>query len=133
MTNKFPKDFLWGGATAASQVEGGWNEGGKGLDTQDVKPQFSYLTREQKNDWKYKQMTVEKFENGKESSDVSLYPFRFGSDQYHRYEEDIKLFAEMGLKIYRLSISWARIFPNGDDKQPNQEGLDYYKNVFNLS
>uniref|UniRef100_UPI00403F7485 glycoside hydrolase family 1 protein n=1 Tax=Candidatus Enterococcus willemsii TaxID=1857215 RepID=UPI00403F7485 len=132
MTNKFPKDFLWGGATAASQVEGGWNEGGKGLDTQDVKPQFSYLTRGQKNDWKYKQMTVEKFENGKKSTNVSLYPFRFGSDQYHRYEEDIKLFAELGLKVYRLSISWARIFPNGDDQEPNQEGLTYYKNIFKL-
>lgn len=60
----FPNNFLWGGATAASQVEGGWNEGGKGLDTQDCKPQYPELTREQKNSWQYKQMTNEKYEAG---------------------------------------------------------------------
>ena len=126
----FPKDFLWGGATAASQVEGGWNEGGKGLDTQDCKPQFSNLTREQKNSWEYKQMTSQKFEDGKACQEVGNYPFRFGSDEYHRYKEDIALFAEMGMKVYRLSISWARIYPNGDDEKPNQAGIEYYKNVF---
>ncbi len=60
----FPKSFLWGGATAASQVEGGYNEGGKGLDTQDCRPGNFHLTREQKNDWKYKKMTTEKFNQG---------------------------------------------------------------------
>ena len=131
MQTGFPKDFLWGGATAASQVEGGWNEGGKGLDTQDCRPQFSNLTRAQKNDWTYKQMTSEKFETAIKCKDIGNYPFRFGSDHYHRYKEDIALFAEMGLKIYRLSISWARIYPNGDDEEPNQEGIQFYKNIFN--
>ncbi|MBS5986657.1 family 1 glycosylhydrolase [Clostridium sp.] len=131
MKRGFPEGFLWGGATAASQVEGGWNEGGKGLDTQDCRPSYPYLTREQKNSWEYKQMTVKKFEEAIACKEIGNYPFRFGSDQYHHYKEDIALFAEMGMKIYRLSISWARIYPNGDDEKPNQEGIQYYKNVFN--
>ncbi len=130
MKNGFPESFLWGGATAASQVEGAYNEGGKGLDTQDCKPQYFNLSRVEKNDWKYKQMTSEKYELAKTVDGIANYPFRFGSDQYHRYKEDIALFAEMGMKIYRLSISWARIYPNGDDAEPNQEGIQYYKNLF---
>lgn len=131
MNKGFPKDFLFGGATAASQVEGGYDEGGKGLDSQDCKPQFFDLTREQKNSWKYKQMTSEKYELAKTVKGIANYPFRFGSDEYHRYKEDIALFAEMGMKIYRLSISWARIYPNGDDEMPNKEGIRYYKELFN--
>ncbi|MBQ2079976.1 MAG: glycoside hydrolase family 1 protein, partial [Erysipelotrichaceae bacterium] len=131
MKKGFPKDFLWGGATAASQVEGAYNEGGKGLDSQDCQPQYFNLTREEKNDWKYKQMTSEKYELAKTVEGIANYPFRFGSDQYHRYKEDIALFAEMGMKIYRLSISWARIYPNGDDETPNKEGIAYYHNLFN--
>ncbi|NBI89141.1 glycosyl hydrolase family protein [Lachnospiraceae bacterium] len=130
MRQGFPKDFLWGGATAASQVEGGWDEGGKGLDTQDCRPQFANLTREQKNSWEYKQMTNQKFADALVSRETSIYPFRFGSDHYHRYKEDIALFAEMGMKIYRMSISWARIYPNGDDEKPNEEGIRFYKNIF---
>lgn len=131
MKKGFPKDFLWGGATAASQVEGAYNEGGKGLDSQDCKPQYFNLSREEKNDWKYKQMTSEKYELAKTVEGIANYPFRFGSDQYHRYKEDIALFAEMGMKVYRLSISWARIYPNGDDETPNKEGIAYYHNLFN--
>ena len=77
----FPNNFLWGGATAASQVEGGWNEGGKGLDTQDCKPQYPELTREQKHSWQYKQMTNEKYEAGKCCKETGIYPLRFGSDE----------------------------------------------------
>ena len=131
MSKGFPENFLWGGATAASQYEGGWNVDGKGLDTQDCKPQFANLTREQKNNWEHKQMTNKKYSDGKECKEIGNYPFRFGSDHYHHYKEDIALFAELGMKVYRLSISWARIYPNGDDKLPNQDGIDFYKNVFN--
>ena len=99
MKKGFPKDFLWGGATAASQVEGGWNEGGKGLDTQDCRPQYANLTRAQKNNWEYKQMTNQKFADAIACHDASIYPFRRGSDHYHRYIEDIALFAEMGMKV----------------------------------
>ena len=61
--------------------------------------------------------------------DTGIYPFRWGSDQYHRWEEDLDLFAEMSMKVYRMSVSWARIFPNGDDAEPNAEGLAYYRKV----
>ncbi len=125
----FPKEFLWGGATAASQVEGGWNEGGKGLDTQDCRPQDFTLTRAQKNDWHFKQMTSEKFEAALRCTDAGCYPFRWGSDEYHHAHEDIELFAEMGMKVYRLSVSWARIYPNGDDPEPNEEGIRYYREL----
>lgn len=126
----FPKDFLWGGATAASQVEGGFNEGGKGLDTQDMRPGNAGLSREQKNSWEFKRMTREKFNKAMKCKDLGEYPFRWGSDEYHHRKEDIALFAELGLKVYRLSISWARIYPNGDDESPNMEGIRYYKELF---
>ncbi|EME8125076.1 glycoside hydrolase family 1 protein [Enterococcus faecium] len=112
---KFPKDFFWGGATAANQFEGGWNEGGKGPSVAD------YLTagsREQ----------VRKYKNPIDPNQI--YPSHKASDFYHRYKEDIKLMAELGLKMFRMSISWARIFPNGDDEHPNQAGLDFYRDVF---
>ena len=78
------------------------------MDTQDVKPQYAHLTREQKNSWEYKQMTSQKYEEGKAYKEVGIYPFRFGR-VIHRYKEDIALFAEMGLKVYRLSIKWAHL------------------------
>ena len=131
MNKGFPKEFLWGGATAAHQVEGGWDEGGKGLDTQECRPQNPKLTSAEKFELKNKMMTFKKFEDAKKCKTSSIYPFRYGSDHYHRYKEDIALFAEMGMKIYRMSISWARIYPNGDDKEPNQEGIAFYKAIFN--
>ena len=131
MKTGFPKDFLWGGATAASQVEGGFNQGGKGLDTQDCRPNNAKLPRNERNLKINKQMTTNKFNRALLCKDDGNYPFRWGSQQYFHYKEDIKLFAEMGMKIYRLSISWARIYPNGDDDLPNQEGIEYYRSVFN--
>lgn len=130
LRNTFPEDFLWGGATAASQVEGGFDQGGKGLDTQDCRDTDPSWSRKDKNDWKTKQMTSERFEKAIACHDKGMYPFRWGSEEYSHYKEDIALFAEMGMKIYRLSISWARIYPNGDDEKPNEEGLQYYRNVF---
>lgn len=110
MTIKFPKDFLWGGATAANQFEGAYNEDGKGLSIQDVYPKgiMGGITDEPTED------------------NMKL----IGIDFYHRYAEDIKLFAEMGFKVFRLSIAWSRIFPNGDDKEPNEKGLEFYDKVF---
>lgn len=127
---RFPDHFLWGGATAASQVEGAFDEGGKGLDTSDCRPGNFDVSTVDKIKWKNRLMTVSRFEKALKEKGTGEYPFRWGSDQYHRYKEDIALFAEMGLKIYRLSVSWARIFPNGDDEEPNEEGLQYYRNVF---
>ncbi|EOL48806.1 hypothetical protein RV11_GL003301 [Enterococcus phoeniculicola] len=97
---KLRDNFLWGGATAANQYEGGYLESGKGLTINDVEMGSEH----------------EKPREIHESiHSESYYPSHEGTDFYHRYKEDIALFAEMGFKSFRLSISWARIFPNGDD------------------
>lgn len=106
----FPNNFLWGGAIAANQAEGAYNEGGKGLSVQDV-------TRK---GWQEAPQEFPTEDNLKLK----------GIDFYHRYKEDIKLFAEMGFKVFRLSISWPRIFPMGDEQEPNEEGLKFYDDVF---
>ena len=120
MNNKgFRKDFLWGGATAANQLEGAYNEDGKGLTIADISPggklrmplMFSGDMPLEIDESKY------------------TYPNHKGIDYYHRYKEDIALFAEMGFKTFRMSISWARIFPNGNDQTPNEAGLQFYENV----
>lgn len=116
MTNvKFPKDFLWGGAIAANQCEGAWNIDGKGASTADV------MTAGDKNT--PRKITME-LEEG------MFYPNHEAIDFYHRYKEDIALFAEMGFKTLRISIAWSRIFPNGDDEQPNEKGLQFYEDLF---
>ena len=114
--SKMPSDFLWGGATAANQFEGGYNEGNKGLSTTDMITSGTNTTPRK----------VTK----KLRSDY-YYPSHEAVDFYHRYKEDIALLAEMGFKIFRMSINWSRIFPNGDDLVPNEEGLKFYENVFN--
>ncbi|MGG0741025.1 glycoside hydrolase family 1 protein [Niallia taxi] len=106
---QFPDGFLWGGAVAANQLEGAYQADGKGLSTADVSP------------------------NGIMSPpDFSMKNFNLyheGIDFYHKYKEDIALFAEMGFKAFRFSIAWTRIFPNGDDKQPNEKGLQFYDDM----
>lgn len=119
MVNRFPENFLWGGAIAANQAEGGYREGGKGLTIADVLPggtvRRGYITGTAPLE-----MDFEKY----------IYPNHEGVDFYHRYKEDIALFAEMGFKCFRMSISWARIFPMGTEEAPNEEGLRFYDNVF---
>ena len=109
------KDFLWGGAVAAHQVEGGYNEKGKGLNVSDM-------------------MTVGGVGKKRQITDTILpnefYPNHEAIDFYHHYKEDIALFKEMGFKCFRTSISWARIFPQGDELEPNEEGLKFYDAVF---
>lgn len=112
-------DFLWGGALAANQCEGAYNEGGRGLANADLLP--------------YGQDRIAVIRG----DDVPLaaetgryYPAREAIDFYHHYREDIALFGEMGFKALRLSIAWSRIFPNGDDAEPNEEGLAFYEDVF---
>ena len=112
---KFPKNFLWGGATAANQFEGGYREGGKGLSTADVMTGGTHTTA--------RRITPELEDN-------TYYPSHEAIDFYHRYKEDIALFAEMGFKTFRLSINWTRIFPNGDELVPNEAGLKFYDDVF---
>ena len=126
----FPQNFLWGGAIAASQAEGAWNEGGKGLDTQDLRVFDADWDAAQRRKNRDINMTTERFETALTAQDIEHYPFRWGIDFYHTYKQDLALMQELGLKIFRTSISWARIYPNGDDAQPNEEGIRYYVDLF---
>ena len=113
------KNFLWGGATAANQCEGGYQEGGRGLANVDVTPhgkdRFPVLAG------KMKMLEVD---------GEHYYPALKSIDMYHHFRKDIKLFGEMGFKTYRLSIGWTRIFPKGDELEPNEEGLKFYEELF---
>lgn len=108
-TTPFPEGFLWGGATAANQVEGAYDQGGKGLSVQDVMPRGIVAPR-----------TAEPTADNLKLEAI---------DFYHRYAEDIALFAKMGFGVYRFSIAWSRIFPKGDEAEPNEEGLAFYDRV----
>ena len=118
--------LLWGGATASSQYEGAYDEGGKGLDTQDCRP---YLPRTSDATTATRLLTADAVEAAKRDRG-GVYPFRTGSDGYHHLDEDLDLLEELGIDIYRFSISWARLFPNGDEPEPNPDGLAYYDRVF---
>ncbi len=114
-----PKNFLWGGATAANQCEGGYREGGRGLANVDLMPSGPdrYLVGSG-------QKKMEAFD------DRHFYPAQKAVDMFHHYKEDIALFAQMGFKVYRLSVAWTRIFPNGDEEEPNEAGLAFYEDLF---
>ena len=111
----FPKGFLWGGAVAAHQLEGGWQEGGKGVSVADVMTAGAHGVPRRITE------SVLEGEN---------YPNHDAIDFYHRYKEDIALLGEMGFKCFRTSIAWTRIFPNGDDAEPNEGGLKFYDDLF---
>ncbi len=106
----FPKDFLWGGATAANQFEGAYNIDGKGLSIQDVMPNG--------------------IKSGRTKAPIEDNMKLVGIDFYHNYKEDIALLAEMGFKVFRISIAWSRIFPKGDELTANEKGLEFYDKVF---
>ena len=109
------KDFLWGGATAANQYEGGYLEGGKGLSIADVERGARHGVKRQIDP---------------EILPGVFYPSHEATDFYHHWKEDIALFAEMGFKCFRMSIGWTRIFPRGDEETPNEEGLKFYDQIF---
>lgn len=111
MNNTFPDGFLWGGAMAANQVEGAWQEDGKGVSTSDMLPNGIFGN------------VVARHAGQHSIKDVAI-------DFYHRYPEDIALFAEMGFTCLRVSIAWTRIFPQGDETTPNEAGLAWYDNLF---
>ncbi len=117
-----PKDFLWGGAFAANQMEGAWKEGGKGWCMADINRAQYDLPPEKRYNMEIDTDFVKKAM--KEPDE--MYPKRRGIDFYHTYEEDIKMLAGTGMNAFRTSINWARIFPNGDEKEPNEEGLEFY-------
>ncbi|TRZ39575.1 glycoside hydrolase family 1 protein [Niallia circulans] len=110
----FPHDFLWGGSISAHQTEGGWEEDGKGPGIMDFVTTGSYQVP--------RQIT-------KEIDTTKSYPSHNAIDFYHRYKEDIALFAEMGFTALRISIDWSRIYPTGEEREPNQKGIKFYKDV----
>lgn len=116
---KFSKKFLWGGAISANQAEGAYLESGKGLSSFDVLPMDERRLKPVFLDQKNILNTKGEF-----------YPSRTGIDFYHHYKEDIAMLSEMGIKCFRFSVSWSRIFPNGDDEKPNEEGMTFYENIF---
>ena len=117
--SKFPKDFLWGGAIAANQAEGAYLEDGKGMSLVDIIPDVHHGRWEAMSDI---QKTLD--------TEFGFYPSHESIDFYHRYKEDVKMFAEMGFKVFRTSISWPRIFPVGDETEPNEAGLKFYDDLF---
>lgn len=110
------RDFLWGGATAANQSEGGWEKDGRGLGIVDVLPHGENRMAVMEGSMDYHELP----EN-------TMFPGREAVDAYGHYKEDIALFAEMGFKCYRFSFSWSRIFPTGEEKEPNEAGLRFYE------
>lgn len=119
MTNRFPEGFLWGGATAANQLEGAYLTDGKGPSVSDAMPggkQRMDIAGQPDFNWDIE-------------ADKYVYPNHIGIDHYTRYKEDIALFAEMGFKVYRFSIAWSRIFPTGVEETPNEKGLEFYDDV----
>jgi 6-phospho-beta-glucosidase len=120
---RFPENFLWGGATSAAQIEGGRCLDGKGLSHLDYvyyRGPKGFCNFVLKNDYEY----------AKEHEAELNFPNRRGIDFYHRYKEDIALFAEMGFKSFRMSVSWTRLFPTGKEEKPCPEGVEFYHNVF---
>ncbi|BDR56946.1 glycoside hydrolase family 1 protein [Xylocopilactobacillus apis] len=140
LNKKLPKDFMWGGATADFQYEGGFNEGGRGLLSHDyetngsiehprhhtmkmpdgslINPRSSFIDAEDVPD---EAMPI--------FIDDQYYPSHQAVDFFHRYKEDIKLMAGMGFNVFRFSICWSRIFPTGEEEKPNEEGLKFYDDV----
>ena len=135
---KFSEDFYWGGAVAANQCEGAWNVDGRGMTRTDVTtggtvntPRMVTFIDKDGNKQKLPNHGF-KLPEGAHFAvfDDELYPNHDGIDFYHHYKEDIALLKEMGFKMFRLSISWSRIYPTGEEDKPNQAGLDFYRNVF---
>ena len=137
----FKKGFFWGGATAANQHEGGWNEGGRGPALTDYTTGGSVKER-RKVTWEDAKGKIHvtnqiPFDDSLPKGAVRyatapgyLYPNREATDFYHHWKEDIALMAEIGFKMFRMSISWSRIYPTGEDEKPNAEGVEFYRNVF---
>ena len=134
---KIQNDFLWGGATAANQCEGAWNEDGRGMALTDVS-----IKSDAKTDRQLSYIASDgthgivkrggKIPQGAHYAvlDEYYYPNHKGVDEYHRYKEDIALYAEMGFKVYRMSISWSRLYPTGLEEKPNPLGVEHYRKVF---
>ena len=123
----FQEGFLWGGAVAANQLEGAFNEDGKGWSVADIatyKPNVD--VKEYK---KHVHVSLDGIKEAMKDKDNTYYPKRRGIDFYHNYKEDLALFAEMGFKVLRISIAWTRLYPTGEELQANPEGVKFYKSL----
>lgn len=128
LPTEFPDNFLWGGAIAACQAEGAYNVDGRGLSTSDIHRYDDNLNRSHIK--KEGGGTLEEI-NKLVLDQESYFPKRYGIDFYHTYPEDLALMKDLGLKAFRTSISWSRIFPKGDEIEPNEKGLDFYDRLIN--
>lgn len=123
-----PEGFLWGGALAANQCEGGWREGGRGPAASDV---AKYRPKADPKEYAaHHHHTVASVTEAMADEDDTYYPKRRGIDFYHRYPEDLELFAELGFTVLRVSIAWTRLFPTGEELEPNEEGIAFYLDLF---
>lgn len=122
----FPEGFLWGGAVAACQIEGAYDVDGRGLSTSDIHAYDRHLDRSHIE--KEGGGTLAGIKAAMEDCE-SYFPKRYGIDFYHTYKEDLALMKELGLKAFRTSISWSRIFPDGDEEEPNEKGLAFYDHL----
>lgn len=127
MSQKFKDNFLWGGAFAANQMEGAWQEGGKGACLADINEFVDNIELDKKCNTEISSTYV----TDALASKDRIFPKRNGIDFYHTYKDDLKLLGKdgIGFNTYRTSINWARIFPNGDEKLPNEEGLRFYDDL----
>ena len=124
--NKFPKDFLWGGAIAACQAEGAFDVDGKGLSVADVAKRYDKSVPR----FERKRMTPSKLQQAIDDDQLQNYPKKFGIDFFANYKEDIALCAEMGFKVFRFSIAWTRFFALGCEAKPNPKAFEFYDKVF---
>ena len=116
---RVPENFLWGGAISANQAEGAYREGGRGISNIDLIPHGS-----SRMDVKLGKVSDPELQTD------AFYPSHEAIDFYHHYKEDLALMGELGLKVFRTSISWSRLFPEGDEAFPNPEGIAFYKDLF---
>ena len=136
--NKFPENFLWGGASSAMQIEGGYESSNRGLNINDMCTAGSKtaprMTTIQKADGTFEQYPMFSKDLPEGAKMVTMedlyYPNRQAIDFYHHYKEDIAMLGEMGFKVFRMSIMWSRLFPNGDEEKPDEEGIAFYHSVF---
>jgi len=126
LNGDFPRCFLWGGAISANQSEGSWNKNGKGPSVADIMSRHDFV----QNKNIFENITLDEINRRVNDNEDALYPKRNGIDFYEHYKTDISLLAEMGIKVFRTSISWARIFPKGDEMVPNNAGLNFYRDLF---
>ncbi len=128
-SDRFPDNFLWGGALAANQCEGAYNIDGKGLSVADINEFHDDIDIKKKSNKELDTSFVLEAIRCNENNSSRIFPKRRGIDFYHNYKDDLKLLAGLGLNSLRTSIAWSRIFPNGDDETPNEKGLQYYDNL----